>query len=106
NPADARASRAAAGIGRARPAGRRRPSDRQALATSSPARCQNPTSARGLHPGAEAMFLGAVTLLGLIGLLHRACSGSSPSGLGVPSVIDPTRHANAPGAQSWRGAVI
>jgi hypothetical protein len=54
------------------------------------------------------VLLGAVALLGLVGLLHRACARSSPSGLGVPSVIDPRRHAKAPspragGARSTSG---
>jgi hypothetical protein len=48
---------------------------------------------------------GAVTLLGLVGLLrHGACARSSPSGLGVPSIIDPRRHVNAPIARSTGGA--
>jgi hypothetical protein len=50
------------------------------------------------------VLLGAVALLGLVGLLHRACARSSPSGLGVPSVIDPRRHANAPIARDPGGA--
>ena len=76
SPADWKAFRAAA-VGRARPSGR------QALATASPACGQDAASARRLHSGAEAVFLGAVALLGLVGLLHGACAGSSPSGLGV-----------------------
>ena len=41
--------------------------------------------------GRESRAPGAVTLLGLVGLLHRACLGSSPSGPGVPSVVDPLK---------------
>src|SRR4029077_8681917 len=76
SPEGGRASRGATGIGRARPA------DRQTLPTASPASGQDSTAAGGLHPGAEAVFLGAMPLLGLVGLLHRGCAGSSPSGLG------------------------
>ena len=84
SPAGGRASRAAAG-------GRARSSGRQALATASPARGQDAASARRFHAGAEAVLPGAVALLGLVGLLHRACARSSPSGLGVPSVIRPQK---------------
>ncbi len=96
SPAGGRASRAAA-------EGRARQSGRQALATASPARGQDAATARRSHPGAEAVLLGAMALLGLVGLLHRACARSSPSGFGV-SVIDPRRHANAPYARCPGGA--
>jgi hypothetical protein len=97
SPAGGRASRAAA-------EGRARLSGRQALATAGPARGQDAASARRFHAGAEAVLPGAVALLGLVGLLHRACARSSPSGLGVPSVFDPRRHANAPIARCTGGA--
>ena len=98
SPAGGRASRVAASMCRARSSGR------QPLPTASPARGQDAAAARRPHSGAEAVLLGAVTLLGLVGLLHRACLGSSPSGLGAPSIIDPGRHANAPApdARAWR----
>ncbi len=43
---------------------------------------QHPASPGGLHPGSEAVFLAAVPLFGLIGLLHwKVCF--SPFGLGA-----------------------
>ena len=97
SPAGGRASRAAAG-------GRARPSGRQALATAGPACGQDAASARRLHTGAEAVFLGAVALLGLVGLLHRACAGSSPSGLGVrpSSTPEGTQTRRSPDARAGR----
>jgi hypothetical protein len=98
NPAGWKASRAAA-------QGRARSSGRQAFSTAGPACGQDTAPARTLHAGAKAVLPGAVTLLGLIGLLrHRACARSSPSGLGVPSIIDPRRHVNAPIARRTGGA--
>jgi hypothetical protein len=102
SPAGGRASRAAA-VGRARSSGR------QALATASPACRQDAASARRLHAGAEAVFPGAVTLLGLVGLLHRACARSSPSGLGgsrpsaTPEGTQNTPSPSAGGARSTSG---
>jgi hypothetical protein len=100
SPAGWRASRAAAG-------GRARPSGRQALATAGPACGQDTAAARTLHSGAKAVFLGAVALLGLEGLLrHRACAESSPSGLGV-SVIRPQKaRKRADRPMHGRGAFI
>ena len=65
---------------------RARLSGRQAFSTAGPAGGQNAPSARTLHAGAESVFPGAVTLLGLVGLLrHGACARSSPSGSGFGS---------------------
>ena len=98
SPADERASRAAAGWSRARSSGR------QSLSTAGPPGGDDAAAARRPHPGAEAVLLGAMALLGLVGLLHRACARSSPLGLG--STSDPERHANAPGARERVGAFV
>jgi hypothetical protein len=85
--------------------GRARPSGRQALATASPARGQDAASARRLHAGAKAVLPGAVTLFGLVRLLrHRPCLGSSPSGPGVPSVVDPLKARERAVARTRAGA--
>jgi hypothetical protein len=49
------------------------------------------------------VLLGAMSLLGLVGLLHRDCAGSSPSGLGAASVSTPrgTQTRRAPNG-AWR----
>ena len=67
SPAGERASRVAAGLGRARWSGR------QSLPTTSPPGGKDTATRRRLHPGAETVFLGAMALLGLVGLLHREC---------------------------------
>jgi hypothetical protein len=62
--------------------GRSPRSDRQLLASAGAAGGQHSASSGGLHPGAEAVFLGAMPLLRLKGLLHRLVC-FSPFGLGV-----------------------
>ena len=81
SPSDGRAPRAAA------PARRARRSGRQPLATARPASGQDASAPGSLHPGTEAVLLGAMSLLRLVGLLHRSCARSSPSASGtvVPS---------------------
>ena len=93
NPAGGRASRAAADACRGRPSGR------QPLPTAGPSSGQDATAAGRLHPGAEAVLLRAMALLGLVGLLSsglRAILSIRPRG-GRHST--PRRHANAPGAR-------
>src|SRR6478609_6842266 len=75
-PPGGRASRAAACSSRARRSGC------QPLSTASPTGCQDAPAPGRPHPGTEAVLLGAVALLRLIGLLHLGCPGSSPTGLG------------------------
>jgi hypothetical protein len=53
-------------------------SDRELLAAVRAAGGQNPASPGGLHPGTEAVFLGAMPLLGLVGLFHRRLGSVSP----------------------------
>jgi hypothetical protein len=49
------------------------------------------------------VLLGAVALLGLVGLLHRACARSSPSGLGASSSTpEGTQTRRSPGARAGR----
>jgi hypothetical protein len=102
NPEDGRASRAAAGVGRGRASGR------QSLSTSSPPSSQHATAARRLHSGPEAVLLGAMALLGLVGLLHQKSARSSPSGLGdlfdsTPRGTQTRRRPKALGASSSGG---
>ena len=91
---------------RAATAGRARPSDRQTFPTAGPACRQDAASARRLHSGAEAVFLGAMSLLGLVGLLHRACAGSSPSGLGARSDVRPQKARKRARAPTGAGAFV
>ncbi len=60
-----------------------------------------------LHAGAEAVLLGAMALLGLVGLLHRAVLRSSPSGLGVGSFRRPLKARKRAGTPrgAWRVVV-
>jgi hypothetical protein len=50
------------------------------------------------------VLLGAVALLGLVGLLHRACAGSSPSGLGArpSSTPEGTQTRQTPDSRAGR----
>jgi len=73
SPVGGRASQDAAGECLAR-------SGRQPLPAPGAAGGQDPSTAGRSHPGSKAVFLGAVALLWLVGLLHRVCARSSPSG--------------------------
>ena len=65
--------------------GRARSSGRQPLSAASPPSGEHAPAAGRPHPGAEAVLLRAMPLLGLVGLLHRGCARSSPSGPGSTS---------------------
>ena len=55
---------------------RARRSDRQPLAAPCAPSSQHPPAAGRLHAGAEAVLLGAMALLRLVGLLHAGCARS------------------------------
>ena len=82
---------------------RARSSGRQPLSTTCPSCCDHAPTTGSPHPGAEAVFLGAVALLGLVGPLHRDCPGSSSSGLGRRS-CRPLKARKRAGRQKARGA--
>src|SRR4029078_1907717 len=75
------------------------------LPTACPPSGDHTPAARRPHAGAEAVLLGAMTLLGLVRSLHRACARSSPLVLG-PTFAASQRHANAPGARERTCAFV
>src|SRR6185369_11264863 len=95
------ASRAAACWSRARWSGC------QPLSAAGSAGRQDATATGRLHPGAKAVFLGAVALLRLKGLFgHRDCPGSSPSGLGDGLSLPPEGTQTRLAPESARRVVV
>ena len=85
---------------------RARSSGRQPFSTASSTGRHDPPTTGRLHPGAEAVLLGAVALLWLKGLLHLDCPGSSPSGLGDGRSLPPEGTQTRLAPKSARRVVV
>ena len=98
SPSVARAPRDAAPLPRVRRSGG------QPLAAARAASGQDSPAPGGPHPGAEAVLLGAMALLWLVGLLHRGCARSSPSRPRVRRCYRPLKARERAGRTQAHGA--